>query len=78
LFVANDGGGTIFDSLEVKESAPRADFDRALYTPHEVDLSALAGAYGWKYRAVATMGELTEALASSESHLVVDISLPRD
>ena len=78
LFVANDGGGTIFDSLEVKESAPRADFDRALYTPHEVDLSALAGAYGWSYRAVATMGELTEALASSESYLMVDISLPRD
>ena len=78
LFVANDGGGTIFDSLEVKESAPRADFDRALYTPHDVDLSALAGAYGWSYRAVATMGELTEALASSESYLMVDISLPRD
>ena len=78
LFVANDGGGTIFDSLEVKESAPRADFDRALYTPHEVDLSALAGAYGWRYLAVATMGDLTEALASSESYLVVDISLPRD
>jgi len=43
-----------------------------------VDLSALAGAYGWSYRAVATMGELTEALASSESYLMVDISLPRD
>ena len=78
LFVANDGGGTIFDSLEVKESAHSADFDRALYTPHEVDLSALAGAYGWSYLAVSTMGELTEALASSESYLVVDISLPRD
>jgi 2-succinyl-5-enolpyruvyl-6-hydroxy-3-cyclohexene-1-carboxylate synthase len=78
LFVANDGGGTIFDSLEVKESAPSADFDRALYTPHEVDLSALAAAYGWNFRAVASMGELTEALASSESYLVVDISLPRD
>jgi 2-succinyl-5-enolpyruvyl-6-hydroxy-3-cyclohexene-1-carboxylate synthase len=78
LFVANDGGGTIFDSLEVKASAPRADFDRALYTPHEVDLSALASAYGWNYRAVTTMGELTEALASSESHLLVDISLPGD
>ena len=78
LFVANDGGGTIFDSLEVKESAPSADFDRALYTPHEVDLSALAAAYGWSYRAVSTMAELTEALASSESYLVVDISLPRD
>lgn len=78
LFVANDGGGTIFDSLEVKASAPGADFDRALYTPHDVDFAALASAYGWAYRAVGTMGELTEALASSESYLLVDISLPRD
>ena len=78
LCVANDGGGTIFDSLEVKTEAPSADFDRVLYTPQKVDLEALSSAYGWSYRAVSTMGELTEALASSESFLLVDISLPRD
>jgi 2-succinyl-5-enolpyruvyl-6-hydroxy-3-cyclohexene-1-carboxylate synthase len=78
VFVANDGGGTIFDSLEVKNSAPGEDFDRAFYTPHGVDISSLAAAYGWSYQAVTTMGELTEALASSESYLLVDISLPRD
>ncbi len=78
VFVANDGGGTIFDSLEVKDSAPADHFDRAFYTPHGVDLSSLAAAYGWSYQAVTTMGELTEALASNESYLLVDISLPRD
>jgi 2-succinyl-5-enolpyruvyl-6-hydroxy-3-cyclohexene-1-carboxylate synthase len=78
VFVANDGGGTIFDSLEVKNSAPGEDFDRAFYTPHGVDLSSLAAAYSWSYQAVSTMGELTEALASSESSLLVDVSLPRD
>jgi 2-succinyl-5-enolpyruvyl-6-hydroxy-3-cyclohexene-1-carboxylate synthase len=78
VFVANDGGGTIFDSLEVRDSAPGDDFDRAFYTPHGVDLSSLAAAYGWSYRAVTTMGELTEALASSESYLLADILLPRD
>ncbi len=41
-------------------------------------LESLATAYGWTYRAVSTMGELTEALSSSDSHLVVDIALPRD
>jgi len=27
---------------------------------------------------VSTMGELTEALSSSDSHLLIDIALPRD
>ncbi len=78
VFVAHDGGGTIFDSLEVRNSAPGDDFDRAFYTPHGVELSSLAAAYGWSYLAVSTMGQLTEALASSESYLLVDIAVPRD
>jgi 2-succinyl-5-enolpyruvyl-6-hydroxy-3-cyclohexene-1-carboxylate synthase len=78
LFVANDGGGTIFDSLEVKQTAPSADVDRVMYTPHAVNLASLAAAYGWSYRAVATMAELTEALTTTETHLLVDIALPRD
>jgi 2-succinyl-5-enolpyruvyl-6-hydroxy-3-cyclohexene-1-carboxylate synthase len=78
LFVANDGGGTIFDSLEVKQTAPSADVDRVMYTPHTVDLASLAAAYGWSYTAVATMAELTEAVTGTETHLLVDVSLPRD
>ncbi len=77
LFVANDGGGTIFDALEVASTAPAEDVTRVLYTPHDVKLESLADAYGWTYRAVSTMGELTEALSSGDSHLVVDIALPR-
>ena len=78
LFVAHDGGGTVFDELEVKDSAPSEDFDRVLYTPHEVDLASLAAAYGWSHRPVSTMGQLTEALSSSESFVLVDIALPRN
>ena len=78
LFVVNDGGGTIFDSLEVAATASAEDVTRVLYTPHDVKLESLAAAYGWTYRAVSTMGELTEAMSSSDSHLVVDIALPRD
>jgi 2-succinyl-5-enolpyruvyl-6-hydroxy-3-cyclohexene-1-carboxylate synthase len=49
-----------------------------MYTPHTVDLASLAAAYGWSYTAVATMAELTEAVTGTETHLLVDVSLPRD
>ncbi len=62
LIVGNDGGGTIFDALEVAASAPPDAFDRVQFTPQRVDLAALAGAYGWGYVRVATRGELDEAL----------------
>ncbi len=77
LIIANDGGGTIFDELEVRATASEEDFDRVLYTPHGVNLSALATAYGWQYRLVATMGELTDALSLSDARLMIDVTLQR-
>ena len=77
VIVANDGGGTIFDELEVRATASSEDFDRVLYTPHEVDLGSLARAYGWAYRQVSTMGDLTEALGLPDSLLVIDVTLAR-
>lgn len=77
LFVANDGGGSIFDGLEVGDSAPRARFDRVMFTPHAVDIEALATAYAWQYLRVSTRGELADALVSSASRLIVDIPLER-
>ena len=65
VIVGNDGGGTIFDALEVAGSAPSDAFDRVQYTPQQVDLAALAGAYGWEYRRAATRGELDEALGTA-------------
>ena len=49
LIVGNDGGGTIFDALEVAASAAPDAFDRVQFTPHHVDLATLAAAYGWDY-----------------------------
>ncbi|MFP3381558.1 hypothetical protein SB767_35155, partial [Bacillus sp. SIMBA_069] len=49
VIVGNDGGGTIFDGLEVAGTAPTEAFDRVLYTPQTVDLSSLATAYGWSH-----------------------------
>jgi 2-succinyl-5-enolpyruvyl-6-hydroxy-3-cyclohexene-1-carboxylate synthase len=65
LIVGNDGGGTIFDALEVAGTAPADAFDRVQFTPQRVDFEALASAYGWTYTRAATRGELDEALGTA-------------
>lgn len=62
VIVGNDGGGTIFDGLEVAATAPSADLDRAFYTPHQVRLEHLALAYGWEYQRVTTRTALDQVL----------------
>ncbi|MDW4571793.1 2-succinyl-5-enolpyruvyl-6-hydroxy-3-cyclohexene-1-carboxylic-acid synthase [Microbacterium sp. M3] len=64
LIVGNDGGGTIFDGLEVAAVAGSDVMDRVLYTPHTVRLEQLATAYGWEYRRVTTRSALDQALTS--------------
>ncbi|MEF2975617.1 2-succinyl-5-enolpyruvyl-6-hydroxy-3-cyclohexene-1-carboxylic-acid synthase [Subtercola sp. YIM 133946] len=64
VIVGNDGGGTIFDTLEVAATADRAAFDRVMMTPHTVDLAALAAAYGWSYARASTRSELDRELTS--------------
>lgn len=77
VIVGNDGGGTIFDGLEVKASAPRDAFDRVLYTPQDVRMRALAGAYGWEYRLASNRGELDESLAPVDGPTLIEVPLPR-
>lgn len=78
LFVGNDGGGTIFDTLEAAQTADAAAFDRVMYTPQRADLESLARAYGWQYRLVRTRGELerllTEPVAGPQ---IVEVPLAR-
>lgn len=62
VIVGNDGGGTIFDGLEVAGTAGSADLDRVFYTPQSVALEPLAAAYGWTYRRAGTHAELEQAL----------------
>jgi len=62
VIVGNDGGGTIFDGLEVAASAPPESISRVLYTPQRMDFAQLAAAYGWEYRRAATRSELEQAL----------------
>ncbi len=77
LVVGNDGGGTIFDGLEVAGSAEAALFDRVMLTPQRVDLEALATAYGWEYRRVVHRGELGPALTPSPGQVLIEVPLSR-
>ncbi|WP_166876220.1 2-succinyl-5-enolpyruvyl-6-hydroxy-3-cyclohexene-1-carboxylic-acid synthase [Salinibacterium sp. ZJ450] len=77
LIVGNDGGGTIFDGLEVAATAGQAAIDRVLYTPQHVEMKALAAAYGWQHRLVTTRGELDQALTAPDPQLLIEVPLPR-
>ena len=78
VIVGNDGGGTIFDGLEVAGSAASADLDRAFYTPHHVRLEHLATAYGWEYRRVTTRTALDQVLTTpSGGRQLIEVPLPR-
>ncbi len=78
LVVGNDGGGTIFDGLEVAGTAERSAFDRVMYTPQDADLGAIAAAYGWAHRRVDRRSELDQVLSSPEPGCsVVEVALGR-
>ena len=77
VIVGNDGGGTIFDALEVAGTADPELFDRVLYTPQTVDLEALAAAYGWEYLRAATRAELDDALTASGDRMLIEVPLAR-
>jgi 2-succinyl-5-enolpyruvyl-6-hydroxy-3-cyclohexene-1-carboxylate synthase len=78
VIVGNDGGGTIFDGLEVAAVAPAAAMDRVLYTPHTTRLEHLALAYGWEYTRVTTRAALDQALtAPAGGRQLIEVPLPR-
>ncbi|WP_243074521.1 2-succinyl-5-enolpyruvyl-6-hydroxy-3-cyclohexene-1-carboxylic-acid synthase [Microbacterium sp. SS28] len=78
VIVGNDGGGTIFDGLEVAGVAGEDAMDRVLYTPHRADLEQLALAYGWEYERVTTRTALDQALTSATTGCrIIEVPLPR-
>ncbi len=78
VVVGNDGGGTIFDDLEVAGIAGREAMDRVLYTPHAVRLEQLATAYGWEYQRVTTRAALDQALtAPAGGRQLIEVPLAR-
>lgn len=78
VIVGNDGGGTIFDLLEVHDHAEPTAFDRVQFTPQRADIAAIARAYGWEYRRATTRAELETALTDqSTERVVIEVPLPR-
>jgi 2-succinyl-5-enolpyruvyl-6-hydroxy-3-cyclohexene-1-carboxylate synthase len=78
IVVGNDGGGTIFDGLEVAGVAGEATMDRVLYTPHTVGVEQLALAYGWEYHRVTTRSALDQLLtAPTGGRQLIEVPLPR-
>ena len=78
LVVGDDGGGTIFDGLEVASSAREDDIERVLYTPRDVDLASLARGFGWEHVRVTTRAELDQALtAQTASPTLIEVPLAR-
>ena len=77
VIVGNDGGGTIFDSLEVAATAPQDVIDRVLLTPQLVSFKSLADAYGWTYLRATNRGELDQALTASTGPTLIEVPLPR-
>jgi 2-succinyl-5-enolpyruvyl-6-hydroxy-3-cyclohexene-1-carboxylate synthase len=77
VIVGNDGGGTIFDTLEVAASAPQDALDRVLLTPQSVSFESLAAAYGWTYLRATNRGELDQALTASTVPTLIEVPLQR-
>ena len=76
LIVGNDGGGTIFDGLEVARSAGTG-FDRVLLTPQNAPIEKLALAYGWAYLRADTQGALDQSLTAAVGPTIVEVVLER-
>ncbi len=77
VIVGNDEGGTIFEGLEVAQSAG-AGFDRVLLTPQRASIELLAAAYGWEYLRVDNRGALDQALTASTGPVIVEVPLARE
>jgi 2-succinyl-5-enolpyruvyl-6-hydroxy-3-cyclohexene-1-carboxylate synthase len=77
VIVGNDGGGTIFDGLEVGQQGGSA-FDRVLLTRQQASVEALAGAYGWDYLRVDTRGQLDQAMTACTRPTIIEVPLPRE
>lgn len=78
VIVGNDGGGTIFDGLEVAQIAGPDAMDRVQYTPQTVRLEQLALAYGWEYHRVTTRSALDQVLTSpSGGRQLIEVPLER-
>lgn len=62
IVVLDDGGGTIFESLEHGTAADPGTLERYFAVPQGVDVCAVASALGWEVTCICTLSDLTVAL----------------
>ncbi|MCF8523912.1 MAG: 2-succinyl-5-enolpyruvyl-6-hydroxy-3-cyclohexene-1-carboxylate synthase, partial [Aquiluna sp.] len=74
VIVGNDHGGEIFKKLEVAQLLPEATLEKLFLTPQDVDLKALASAYGWEYLAISSIDELNNVMQRT-GQLLIDYQL---
>lgn len=78
VVVGNDGGGTIFDGLEVASVAGDDAMTRVQYTPQSARLEQLALAFGWEYHRCTTRVALDQVLtAPTGGRQLIEVPLPR-
>lgn len=75
LVVGNDFGGRIFQKLRVADSLPEQEFQRLFLTPQNLELRALAGAFGWNYVGSDNPQELS-AVLSQTGPQIIEYRLP--
>jgi 2-succinyl-5-enolpyruvyl-6-hydroxy-3-cyclohexene-1-carboxylate synthase len=70
IVVINDGGGTIFSTLE-HSGAPPGHVERVFTTPHQADIGALSAGYGVPHQRVTSLAALVTALGEPLDRMTV-------
>jgi 2-succinyl-5-enolpyruvyl-6-hydroxy-3-cyclohexene-1-carboxylate synthase len=79
VVVVDNRGGGIFSFLPQATALPAERFERLWATPHDLDLVAVAGAYGLPARRLESIDALTEAIrAPATGASVLVLSTQRD
>lgn len=78
VIVGNDGGGKIFDQLEVATTADPAAFDRTIFVQHHQTFADIAQGFGWDYVSTNQRGELDRLLTTPVSGpTIIEVMLER-
>jgi 2-succinyl-5-enolpyruvyl-6-hydroxy-3-cyclohexene-1-carboxylate synthase len=74
LIMVSDGGGSLFEKLEVFDVVEQGVFDRIFRTGQKIDFWSLANAYGFVYIAPANEKEFVDAL-EQKGRVLIEIKL---
>jgi 2-succinyl-5-enolpyruvyl-6-hydroxy-3-cyclohexene-1-carboxylate synthase len=74
VIVVNDHGGTIFESLEIRNQVDEEDFQRFFAAGQDFKIDKIAKAFGWQHQLVKNEKELEEALVL-RGRVIIEIQL---